>query len=169
MKGTDVFCPSSASTAITCGMYHRSRVRGRTRSYDQDGRKSQLCVPCSSQLPISPKPYLEKHRKSSADKDDTRRKSSVDVSHLYTHAGADGSSTRYLLADAPFMEWLSDSNKFTPMLPSQREVKDKPMPLKRNHPPSLRSSSSARSKDQVFLFFSTFVLSLFLFSQKEYI
>ncbi|KAL9296652.1 hypothetical protein ACSQ67_022548 [Phaseolus vulgaris] len=89
-------------------MHHRSTVRGRTKSYDHDGRKTQLCVPCSSQLPISPMPYLEKHRKSSADKDnrDTRRKSSGDVSDLYTHAAADGSSRRYLLGDAPFIEWV---------------------------------------------------------------
>jgi len=168
MKGIDLFCSSSASTAVTSSMHHRSTVRGRTKSYDQDGRKSQLCVPCSSQLPISPKPfYLEKHRKSSADKDDTRRKSCADVSDLYTNAAADASSRRYLLADAPFIEWISDSNKFTPMLPSQHHVQDKPMPIKRNHPPSLRSSSSARSKDQVFLFFSTFVLSLFLFFSKR--
>ncbi|ESW04116.1 hypothetical protein PHAVU_011G068500 [Phaseolus vulgaris] len=132
-------------------MHHRSTVRGRTKSYYHDGRKTQLCVPCSSQLPISPMPYMEKHIKSSADKDnrDTRRKSSGDVSDLYTHAAADGSSRRYLLGDAPFIEWVSDSNKFTPILPSQHHVKDKPMPIKTNHPPTLRSSSEARSKDQV--------------------
>ncbi|XP_014493406.1 protein SODIUM POTASSIUM ROOT DEFECTIVE 3 [Vigna radiata var. radiata] len=151
MKGIDLLCSSSASTAVTSSMHHRSTVRGRTKSYDHDGRKSQLCVPCSSQLPLTPKPHLEKHRKSSADKanSDTRRKSSVDVNDLYTHASAERSSRRYLLADAPFVEWVSESNKFTQMVPSRHDVEDKTMVIKRNHAPTLRSSSSARSKDQV--------------------
>ncbi|BAT90680.1 hypothetical protein VIGAN_06196000 [Vigna angularis var. angularis] len=156
MKGIDLLCPSSASTAVTSSLQHRSTARGRTKSYDHDGRKNQLCVPCSSQLPLTPKPQSEKHRKSSADKgnSDTRRKSSVDVNDLYTHASAERSSRRYLLADAPFIEWVSESNKFTQMVPSQHDVEDRPMVIKRNHAPTLRSSSSARSKDQVFLFFS---------------
>ncbi|TKY67302.1 Copper transport protein ATX1 [Spatholobus suberectus] len=151
MKGIDLFCSSSASTAVTCSMHHRSMVHRSTKSYDHDRRKSQLHVPCSSQLPINPKPYFEKHRKSSADKQncDMRRKSSADVNDLYTHASADGSSRRYLLGDAPFIEWVSESNKIAAMAPSQRDAKDKPMVMNRNDPPKLRSSSSARSKDQV--------------------
>ncbi|QCD88318.1 copper chaperone [Vigna unguiculata] len=138
MKGTDVFCSSSASTAITCGMHHRSTARGRTKSYDHDGRKSQLCVPCSSQLPISPKPYLEKHRNISAHKGncDTRTKT-------FVHATAEGSSRRYLLADAPFIGWVSESNKFTQMVPSKHDVQDKAVVIKTNHAPTVRS------KDQV--------------------
>ncbi|XP_020215303.1 protein SODIUM POTASSIUM ROOT DEFECTIVE 2 [Cajanus cajan] len=143
MKGIDLFCASSASTAVTSRMHHRSMVHRRTKSYDHERRKSQVHVPCSSQLPINPKPYFEKHRKSSADKhnSDMRRKSSVEVNDLYTHhASVDGSSTRYLLGDAPFIEWVSESNKIAAMAPSQRDVK---------HNPIVRSSSSTRSKDQV--------------------
>ncbi|RDX98590.1 Protein SODIUM POTASSIUM ROOT DEFECTIVE 2 [Mucuna pruriens] len=151
MKGIDLFCSSSASTAVTSSMHHRSTVHRRTKSYDYDRRKSQLHIPCSSQLPINPKPYFEKHRKSSADKQncDMRTKSSVDVTDLYTHVSADGSSRRYLLGDAPFIEWVSESNKIAAIAPSQHHVKDKPMVVNRNDPSTLRSSSSARSKDQV--------------------
>ncbi|QCD88308.1 copper chaperone [Vigna unguiculata] len=142
MKGIDLLCSSSASTAVTSSMHHRSTARGRTKTYDHDGRKTQICVPCSSQLPITPKPYLEKPRKSSADKG---RKSSVDVSELYTHhhATAEGSSRRYLLADAPFIGWVSESNKFTQMVPSKHDVQDKAVVIKTNHAPTVRS------KDQV--------------------
>ncbi|KAL2328696.1 hypothetical protein Fmac_022129 [Flemingia macrophylla] len=144
MKGIDLFCSSSASTAVISSMHDRgSMVHRSTKSYDHDRRKiSHVHVPCSSQLPVNPSPYLEKHRKSSADKhnSDMRRKSSADVNDLYTHASADGSSTRYLLGDAPVIEWVSESNKISAMAPYQRDVKDKPI---------VRSSSSTRSKDQV--------------------
>ncbi|KAK7404625.1 hypothetical protein VNO78_05580 [Psophocarpus tetragonolobus] len=151
MKGIDLFCSSTASTAVTSSMHHRSMVHRSTKSYDHDGRKSQLHVPCSSQLPINPKPYLERHRKISADKQncEMRTKSSADVNDLYTHASADGSSRRYLLSDAPFIEWVSEPNKIAAMVPSQHDVKDKPMVINRNNPPTLLSSSSAPSKDQV--------------------
>ncbi|KOM30350.1 hypothetical protein LR48_Vigan1242s000500 [Vigna angularis] len=39
MKGIDLLCPSSASTAVTSSLQHRSTARGRTKSYDHDGRK----------------------------------------------------------------------------------------------------------------------------------
>ncbi|KAL2328694.1 hypothetical protein Fmac_022121 [Flemingia macrophylla] len=137
MKGIDLFCSSSASTAVISSMHDRgSMVHRSTKSYDHDRRKiSHVHVPCSSQLPVNPRPYLEKHRKSSADKhnSDMRRKSSADVNELYTHASADGSSTRYLLG-------VSESNKISAMAPYQRDVKNKPI---------VRSSSSTRSKDQV--------------------
>ncbi|KAG4967361.1 Protein SODIUM POTASSIUM ROOT DEFECTIVE 2 [Glycine soja] len=155
MKGIDLFCSSSGSTAVTSSMHHRSTLHRSTKSFDHDRRKSQLHVPCSSQLPINPKPYFEKHRKSSADKQnwDMRRKSSADVNDFYTHthASADGSSRRYLFGDGPFIEWVSESNKISAMVPSQHDVKvkDKLVVKNRNDLPTLRSSSSARSKDQV--------------------
>lgn len=171
MKGIDLFCSSSGSTAVTSSMHHRSTLHRSTKSFDHDRRKSQLHVPCSSQLPINPKPYFEKHRKSSADKQnwDMRRKSSADVNDLYTHAGADGSSRRYLLGDAPFIEWVSESNKISAMVPSQHDVKDKLVVMKRNDPPTLRSSSSARSKDKVFLFFFKFCSLFVSCFSKEYL
>ncbi|XP_027348267.1 protein SODIUM POTASSIUM ROOT DEFECTIVE 2 [Abrus precatorius] len=148
MKGIDLFCSSPASTAITSSMHHRCRS---TKSYDHDRRKTQLHVPCSSHLPINPKPYFEKHRKSSADKQnsDMRRKSSVDINDLFIHPSSDGSSRRYLLGDAPFIDWVSESNKIPTMAPSLHDAKGNSKVMTKNDSPTLKSSSSAHSKDQV--------------------
>lgn len=156
MKGMDLFCSSTASTAVTYSMHYRSRG---TKSYDRDRRKSQLPhVPCSSQLPINPKLYLEKHRKSSAEKHinsecEIRRKSSVEVNDLYTHDHPSTvvSSRRYLLGDAPFIDWVSESDKIPAMAPSHSHHEAKPLVINRNNSHAVRSSST-RSKDQVFSF-----------------
>ncbi|XP_045826565.1 protein SODIUM POTASSIUM ROOT DEFECTIVE 3-like [Trifolium pratense] len=149
MKGIDMFCSSPASTAIIhSNMNQRSMLRRSrtTKTYDQ--RKNQLHhVPCSSQLPINPMPYFEKHRKSSSDKQnsstttDTRRKSSANVNDL--------SSRRYLLDDTPFIDWLSESNKI--LVPrGEAEVVSMDKKRKSDSHALVRSSSSAlSSKDQV--------------------
>ncbi|KAL5055973.1 hypothetical protein RYX36_036655 [Vicia faba] len=158
MKAIDMFCSSPASTAIIQtsidqrSMLRRSRS---TKTYDHDRRKSQYQlhqVPCLSQLPINPKPYFEKHRKSSssADKqssttDLTRRKSSVD------HVN-DSSSRRYLLNDTPFVDWVSESNKISVPQCNAIDMSNDMKALKSNdsHALTLSSSSSAiSSKDQV--------------------
>ncbi|XP_061337332.1 protein SODIUM POTASSIUM ROOT DEFECTIVE 2 [Gastrolobium bilobum] len=152
MKRMNLFCSSSGSTAITSSMENRSLVRRSTKSYDHDRRKNKLHVPCSSEFPINPKPYFEKHRKSSADKQnsDIRRKSSVEVNDLYTHPNTTGSSRRYLLGDAPFIDWISESDKITAMVPSQHDAKAKSMVMNRNNDsPALRSSSSGHSRNQL--------------------
>lgn len=144
----DLFCSSPASTAVTSSfVLHRSRS---TKTYDHDRRKTQLHVPCSSQLPINPKPYFEKHRKSTSSDNkqhnsETRRKSSVEVNDLYTQypITTDSSSRRHLLGDVPLIDWVSESKKITTMASSPHGAKAKPMVLTRN------DSSSAHSKDQV--------------------
>lgn len=162
MKGIDMFCSSPASTAIIHttidqrSMLRRSRS---TKTHDHDRRKNQNHfhqVPCLSQLPINPIPYFEKHRKSSssADKqnsttDLTRRKSSVD-----------SSSRRYLLDDAPFIDWVSESNKILVPQLNVKDMSNDTKTLKRNdsHALTISSTSSANSsKDQVFLL-SVFII-----------
>ncbi|GAU45790.1 hypothetical protein TSUD_86930 [Trifolium subterraneum] len=153
MKGIDMFCSSPASTAIIhSSMDQRSILRRKrsTKTYDHEQRKNQLHhVPCSSQLPINPMTYFEKHRKSSSDKQnsstttttETRRKSSANVNDL--------SSRRYLLDDTPFIDWLSESNK---ILVPRREAEAVSVDKKRKNDSHalVRSSSPAlSSKDQV--------------------
>lgn len=175
MKGMDLFCSSPASTAIvTYSMDHGSVVRRRSsKSYDHDRRKNQPHVPCSSQLPINPKPYFEKHRKSSADKQnstDRHRKSSVHVNDLFTHptttAAASGSSRRYLLGDAPFIDWVSEYTEIPSAMGPHHDAKAMSMVMKRNDSLPLKSSSSPHSKDQVFFFFKFCSVFLFLFLKR---
>lgn len=153
MKGMDLFCSSPSSTAVTYSMDHRSSLV--RKSHERRKEKDQLpLVPCSSQLlPINPKSYLEKHRKSSAEKEksDTRRKSSVHVNDLYTEStttgsgSGSGSSERYLLGDAP---------RFIDLISPQHDDKVKSMVMKKKESHALiRSSSSARSNDQVYFCF----------------
>nr|KYP58580.1 hypothetical protein KK1_013994 [Cajanus cajan] len=110
MKGMNLFC---TSTAVTSSTDHHSKAR---RSTKRIRRKSQLGVPCSFRLPINPKPHSEKHRKSSADKQngDVRRKSSVQLNNLYNGS----SSSRYLLSDTPFIDWVSESDKIASHKPT---------------------------------------------------
>ena len=158
MKGMDLFCSSPASTAVISSTTKRSTSRRSPKTYPHDRRKTQLHVPCSSHLPINPKPYFEKHRKSSADhyrQDSTtevRRKSSADVYDLYTTHPI-GSSRRYLLSDAPFIDWVSEADQIPPMVPAITATKPKDMNKDVSPTPALRSSSPARSTDQVFFFF----------------
>lgn len=175
MKGMDLFCSSPASTAIvTYSMDHGSMVRRRSsKSYDHDRRKNQPHVPCSSQLPINPKPYFEKHRKSSADKQnstDRHRKSSVHVNDLFTHptttAAASGSSRRYLLGDAPFIDWVSEYTEIPSAMGPHHDAKAMSMVMKRNDYLPLKSSSSPHSLDQVFFFFKFCSVFLFLFLKR---
>ncbi|KAJ1378284.1 Heavy metal-associated domain, HMA [Sesbania bispinosa] len=91
MKGMNLFCSSAASTVVTD---HRSMVRRSTKRLGSVRRKN---LPCSSQFPINPKPYHDKHRKSS--------------------------STRYLLSDTPFIDWMSESDKISAIAPVQNAHK----------------------------------------------
>ncbi|KAF1899537.1 hypothetical protein Lal_00019665 [Lupinus albus] len=149
MKGMNLLCPSTTSTAIAYSMYHRSKP---TKNYDHDRRKTQPHVPCSSELPINPKPYLEKHRKSSADKyerSELRRKSSGDeVNDSCTYnLSSVGSSKRYLLCDTntTLEDWVSESDKIPAMDPSHGDAKTL---VNRNNYHALRSCST-RSEDQI--------------------
>ncbi|KAF7823540.1 protein SODIUM POTASSIUM ROOT DEFECTIVE 2 [Senna tora] len=125
MKGMDLFCSSPASTAvISCMDVHpNSTVRPTPKTR----------VPCSSSLhlPSNPRPYsyFQKHRKSSAEKenDAVRRNSCVELNELYSSEYRTGSSRRHLLGDAPFVDWVSR--------PESHDNRD-------GHSPVLESSSS---------------------------
>lgn len=175
MKGMDLFCSSPASTAIvTYSMDHGSVVRRRSsKSYDHDRRKNQPHVPCSSQLPINPKPYFEKHRKSSADKQnstDRHRKSSVHVNDLFTHptttAAASGSSRRYLLGDAPFIDWVSEYTEIPSAMGPHHDAKAMSMVMKRTII-FLLSPLHHLTPWTRFFFFLNFVLCFFFCFSKE--
>lgn len=175
MKKMDLFCASPASTAICSSQGHRSMIRRGTRPISRQNSKSY--VPCSSQLPITPKPYYEKsrkststkqsdlhrkssahsressakqsdlHRKSSADsressvkQNDLHRKNSADISDPHSPAG----SSRYLLSDRPYIDWISESDdQVSALVPTQHA---KPMHKSSNDSPARRSSSLVPSR-----------------------
>ncbi|XP_022753845.1 protein SODIUM POTASSIUM ROOT DEFECTIVE 2-like [Durio zibethinus] len=141
MKGMDLFCVSSASTAICSSVDHRSMVH---RGHRPIGRQnSKPYAPCSSQLPIIPRPcHNGKRRKSSVKPSDVLRKSSADIHDLNSPPG----SSRYLLSDRPFTDWLSESDRVSALVPAQPA---KSKHVSSNYSPALKSSSSARSGDQV--------------------
>lgn len=162
MKGVDLFCASPASTAICSSMDQRSMVRRGIRPinhhnpYPGERRRSRPLapVPCSSQLPISPKLHHQKSRKSSAKQTDLSRKSSSEKNDLTSPPG----SSRYLLSDIPFFNLVPDSDSVSalvpaqtssPLIPSQTAKPRRLKSLKSNDSPALVSSSSTRSHDQV--------------------
>ncbi|MBA0761901.1 hypothetical protein Gotri_024476, partial [Gossypium trilobum] len=126
----DIFCASQASTAICSSLDHRSMVRRGHRPLDRQRSKPYA--------PIVPGlPHHDKSRKSSAKPSDVRRKSSADIHDLNSPPG----SSRYLLSDTRFVDWLSDSDHVSPAVPSRGVSTEDSLALK--------SSSSARSHDQV--------------------
>ncbi|OMO67660.1 hypothetical protein CCACVL1_20403 [Corchorus capsularis] len=145
MKGMDLFCASPASTAICSSIDHRSMVRRGHRPIDRQNSKPYYapCSSSSSQLPIIPRPYHEKSRKSSVKPSDLRRKSSADIHDLNSPHG----SARYLLSDKPFIDWISESDRVSALVPS----KPNKHIINSDDSPSLKSSSSARRSrsDQV--------------------
>ncbi|KAF7805515.1 dirigent protein 24-like [Senna tora] len=99
-------------------MDQRLVVRPSSRSYRHDGRKIQPRVPCSSHFPINPKPYRNRNKQN----DDVRRKSCVEVSELI-NTSTSCSSKRYLLSDAPFVDWVSRyKDDLAPAHPSKYQV-----------------------------------------------
>lgn len=157
MKSVELFCASPASTAICSSMEQRSMVRqGGMRPIDRHGHRfgdhhhrhktrSTPLIPCSSQIPISPRPYFEKTRKSASSAKQNleylRRKSSADISDLSSPSG----SSRHLLSDTPLIELLSDSdNLSSALVPSQplRSIKHHKFNESPVFEPSLSSSHS---------------------------
>ncbi|XP_038993037.1 protein SODIUM POTASSIUM ROOT DEFECTIVE 3-like [Hibiscus syriacus] len=135
MKGTDIFCASQASTAICSSVVdHRSMVRHGHRRIDRQSSKPY--APCnSSQLPIIPRPYHEKSRKNSVKPSDVK--------------SSPGSST-CLLSDRPFIDWLPESDRVSPSIHPSQPAKPKLHESSNNNSsPALKSSSSARSHNQV--------------------
>lgn len=191
--GMDIFCASPASTAICSSIDQRSMVRRSLHRNSTDHHQQSPCnlldhhdhhrrmiknqqprhhhVPCSSQLPINPRPYnYEKSRKSCSDNysykqtSEVRRKSSADVYDMksISRTSPPGSS-RYLLSETPFVDWLSSETDDDRAV--QRHVvsadhhddHDQPAKLKfrslstNDRSSSLRASSSTRSRHQVFV------------------
>ncbi|KAL2487828.1 protein SODIUM POTASSIUM ROOT DEFECTIVE 1-like [Forsythia ovata] len=127
MKSIDLFCVSPAATAICSSMDQRATVPHGMTSLDRhihrlgDRPKSRAPPPpCSSQLPIDPRTYYQKNRKNSAKQSELlRRKSSADVNEL--------GSSRYLLSDKPLLDFISDSERISALVPTNPPVKTKPI------------------------------------------
>lgn len=146
MKGIDLFCSSPASTAICSSMVDHSMVRR--------CRKNPLPhVPCSSHLPINPRPYYEKSRKSySKQSHEPNRKSAADDIHdINSSTAPDHDASRHLLSDSHFVDWFSkaddhDHDHVPALVPAVKYRS----PSSNNSPrPALKSSASTRSCHQV--------------------
>lgn len=157
MKRMDLLCASPASTAVCSSIDHRSMVRHRGhRPIDlhHHRRKPKPYAPCSSQLPVIPKPYNNSNhdhhqksgRKSSAKQTDSRRKSSADITDL--NRDSSHGSSRYLLSDKPFIDWMSESDHHATALVRSQSAKPK-LITSSNDSPSLKSSSTNKSRDKV--------------------
>ncbi|ESR37977.1 hypothetical protein CICLE_v10029192mg [Citrus x clementina] len=112
-------------------------------------------APCSSQLPIIPKPYSisnhDHHQKSSRkisakQTDHLRRKSSADITDL--NGDSSYGSSRYLLSDKPFTDWKSESDHHATALARSQSAKPK-LVTSSNDSPSLKSFSTNKSRDKV--------------------
>ncbi|KAH7542529.1 hypothetical protein FEM48_Zijuj02G0083700 [Ziziphus jujuba var. spinosa] len=152
----DLFCASPASTAICSSMVDHSMVR---RSHHvRDRRKIPLPhVPCSSHLPINPRPYnYEKSSRGTYSKQgyELHRKSSADIHDLNSTATPDHDSSRYLLSDSPFVDWFSksDDNQHHHHHGSALVPADQPAmkyrSLSAKNSLALKSSASTRSRHQ---------------------
>uniref|UniRef100_A0A2P2MY17 HMA domain-containing protein n=1 Tax=Rhizophora mucronata TaxID=61149 RepID=A0A2P2MY17_RHIMU len=169
MKRMNLFCASPASTAVCSSLNHGSMVRQGTRSRHQD---SKTYAPCSSQLPFDPKAFFDqKNKKSSAKQSDShgsynfadrressaklidlgspsiffRRKNSADISDL----GSPSSSSRNLLSDRPYIDWISESDDHvSALVPCQPCAKLSHTGSNADDYPSRRSFSLARSHDR---------------------
>uniref|UniRef100_A0A9I9D5M4 HMA domain-containing protein n=1 Tax=Cucumis melo TaxID=3656 RepID=A0A9I9D5M4_CUCME len=160
MKKLDLFCKSRASTAVRSS-FGRRPVTGDAHSGDR--RKGQL--------------HFENHRKSTScsstvnrkELNDLRRKSCADADDLKSPVS--GSSARYLLGDAPFLDWFPAASGDEPPapVPEKRKIishnSQKSFSLNRSltvheyrglkspssvlESPVLKTSSLTQSRDQV--------------------
>lgn len=171
MKRMDLFCSSPASTAICTSIDQRSMVRRSHKAATASAVEHQSSparllhnrlknlqphVPCSSQLPINPKPYNsnydQKSRRSFSSNNynkqtELRRKSSADI---YDLKGPPSGSSRYLLSDdssGPFIDWLSEADDHKRHVVPAEPAKYRS--LSSNDSSALRPSSSTRSCHQV--------------------
>ncbi|CAA2933606.1 SODIUM POTASSIUM ROOT DEFECTIVE 1-like [Olea europaea subsp. europaea] len=126
MKSIDLFCASPAATAICSSTDQCSTMPHGMKAVDRhihrlgDWPKSRAPPPCSSQLPIDPRTYYQKNRKNSSKQSELfRRKSSADVNDL-------GSSS-YLLSDKPLLDFTSDSERISALIPSNQPVRTERM------------------------------------------
>ncbi|XP_060170266.1 protein SODIUM POTASSIUM ROOT DEFECTIVE 1-like [Lycium barbarum] len=152
MKSIDLFCASPASTAICSSMDQHAMVRrGLRRQIDRKierlgdvNSKIKTPVPCSShQLPFDPKNYYyQKGRKSTSKPSELRRKSSADITDLASPHG----SSRYLLSDTKFIDFLSSSDCNTSG-DAKALVPSKPLRAKSTNERLMYRSSSTRSHE----------------------
>ncbi|XP_068309519.1 protein SODIUM POTASSIUM ROOT DEFECTIVE 2 [Pyrus communis] len=168
MKGMDIFCASAASTAICSSLDQRAMVRqglgplDHRHHYhlrDRDQLKNQPHhqthhAPCSSQLPIDPKPFYEKCRKSfSSAQSQPRRKSSADIrDSTRTYSTNGSSSSRFLLSDSPFIDWIpkpDHKNLSAAFVPPQVPSKPGGLMSSNGHSNTDLKSSSTRFRHQV--------------------
>lgn len=106
MKSIEIFCASPASTAICSSTDPRAIIRHGMRSVDrhhvhrlgETPRARTNAAPCSSHLPLEPSRKKQQEI--------LRRKSSADAHDL---AAAPHDSSRYLLSDKPFLDFMPDS------------------------------------------------------------
>ncbi|CAK9163791.1 unnamed protein product [Ilex paraguariensis] len=139
MKTIDLFCASPASTAICTSIDQRTIVRHATRPIDRhrhhldDRKKTRAPVPRSSQPPFDAKFRYQNSRFRSVKKSESRRKSSADILDLTSPPG----SSRYLLSDTPFIDYSSNSDQVSALIPSQAVTA---------RPQNLRSNGSLASK-----------------------
>ncbi|XP_009354578.3 protein SODIUM POTASSIUM ROOT DEFECTIVE 1-like [Pyrus x bretschneideri] len=168
MKGMDIFCASPASTAICSSLDAVVRRGPRPldhghyhRLHDHDQRKNQPHhqthhAPCSSQLPIDPKPFYEICRKSfSSPQRQLRTKSSAEIHDLTRTKSANGSSSspsRFLLSDSPFIDRISEPDcknvSAAAFVPPQ--VPSKPRDsMSSNVPPQVPSKVPSKPRDSM--------------------
>ncbi|KAF5744646.1 putative Chloroplast-targeted copper chaperone protein [Tripterygium wilfordii] len=155
MKKMEIFCASPASTAVCSSLDQRSMVRHSHRHLDRSFSSKAAYTPCSSQLPISPRPSYEKMRKSNSSSNrpsDLHRKSSAGVNDLYSPPG----SSRYLLRESSttsYIDWnitSNDSDRVSALVPSQPAKPSRRVIISSNDSQALiKSSPSAPSRHQV--------------------
>uniref|UniRef100_A0A7C8ZMF0 HMA domain-containing protein n=1 Tax=Opuntia streptacantha TaxID=393608 RepID=A0A7C8ZMF0_OPUST len=132
MKGIDLFCASPASTAICSSTDHHSMVRNGSKplhhhrlrdhykafssnmndlNHSNYSSPNSRLAPCISELPFTPR-LSSLRRKSSAEVSDLRRDKFV---HGKSNVNSPprGHSSRYLLSDSPFLDSLSESERYT--------------------------------------------------------
>lgn len=153
----DLLCASPASTAICSSIDRRSIVRHnghRPIDHHHHRHNRKPYAPCSSQLPVIPKPYSNinhGHHQNSSRKisakqtDHLRRKSSADITDL--NGDSSYGSSRYLLSDKPFTDWKSESDHHATALVRSQSAKPKLVTSSNDSP--LKSSSTNKSRDKV--------------------
>ena len=156
MKTIDLFCASPASTAICSSMNQRAMVRHGSRPIDRHNnhndisdhnrRRIRAPIPSSSTLvPIDPKSY--NYQKISRKSEEMRRKSSADINDREN-------SSRYLLSDTPFIDFLSHSDHTSGLIQPVR-----PRRVTSSDSTLVKSSSTrTRTRHQVLLYPSHYSL-----------
>uniref|UniRef100_A0A5B6YZQ7 HMA domain-containing protein n=1 Tax=Davidia involucrata TaxID=16924 RepID=A0A5B6YZQ7_DAVIN len=165
MRGIDIFCASQAATAIRVNMDEGSssssssstihlsagRAIDRHNPIITDSRRiGKSFTPCSSEPPITPKPYNQhqKSRKSSSKANDQSKKSSAKPNDQKRKSSCakPSESSRYLLSDTAFLDVLSDFDPVLTLVPVEHT---KSQAVKPDESSALKPPSSSHSPHQV--------------------